>query len=151
MEIIPAPSKAAIVGHPINAALVPFPIVCFTLTLGTDILYWRTGTLMWQNFSDWLLLAGLVMGGLAALAGIWDLLARPVLRRRQMGWIHGVGNIVVLILAFFNNLIHSRDGWIAVVPTGLILSALTVLVLLCTVWIGRAMVYRHGIGVSYNE
>ncbi len=44
-------STAAIAGHPIHAVLVPFPIVCFTLVLLTDIAYWQTSNLMWQNFS----------------------------------------------------------------------------------------------------
>lgn len=50
MTTVPVPSKAAIAGHPIHAALVPFPIGCFTLALSTDLLYWRTGLMMWQNF-----------------------------------------------------------------------------------------------------
>lgn len=28
---------AHVAGHPVHAALVPFPIVCFTLVLATDI------------------------------------------------------------------------------------------------------------------
>ena len=57
------------------------------------------------------------------------------------------GNIVVMLLALFNAFVHSRDGWTSVVPTGLILSALTVLVMLFTGWLGWAMVYRHRVGV----
>ena len=54
----------------------------------------------------------------------------------------------MLILALFNSLIHSRDAWTSVVPTGLTLSAITVLVMLFTGWLGWAMVYRHGVGVA---
>jgi uncharacterized membrane protein len=53
----------------------------------------------------------------------------------------------VLILAIFNVLIHTRDAWTSVVPTGLILSIVTVLILPITGWLGWAMVYRHGVGV----
>ena len=55
---------------------------------------------------------------------------------------------MVLVLAFFNNLIHTRDAWTSVVPTGLILSIVTVLVLPVTAWFGREMVYRYGVGVA---
>jgi uncharacterized membrane protein len=55
---------------------------------------------------------------------------------------------VVLILAFFNNMIHTRDGWTSVMPAGLILSIITVLILPVTGWLGWAMVYRHRVGVS---
>jgi uncharacterized membrane protein len=142
---------AAVAGHPVHAALVPFPIVCFTLTLLTDIAYWQTAHLMWQNFSAWLLLAGLVTGGLAALAGAVDLLFRSRVRRMGVAWAHGLGNLVVLLLAVVNSFVHAGDGWTAVVPWGLVLSALTVAVMIVTAWLGRSMVYRHGIGVSRHD
>ena len=55
-----------------------------------------------------------------------------------------------LVLAIFNAFIHSRDAYTSVVPTGLILSALTVLILLVTGWMGWEMVYRHRVGVLEN-
>ena len=87
------PAAAAIARHPIHAMLVPFPIVCFTLTLLTDIAYWRSGNLMWANFSAWLLFVGIVVGALAALVGGVDLLARSTLRGLGIAWGHGLGNI----------------------------------------------------------
>jgi uncharacterized membrane protein len=146
----PAPSTAAIAGHPLHAALVPFPIVCFTLALVTDVVYWRTANMMWQNFSAWLLFAGLVVGCIAALFGLIDLLSRRAVRNRTRAWVHGVGNLVVLALAFVNSLVHASDGWTAVVPNGLVLSAVTVLVLIVTVWLGRAMVFRDAVGVTFH-
>ncbi len=145
-----APSRAAVSGHPIHAALVPFPIACFTLALVSDLAYWRTAQLMWQNFSSWLLLVGLVVGALAALAGAVDLFGRRRLRSSGAALAHGIGNLVVLALALANSLVHARDGWTGVVPSGLILSLLTVLALLVTVWLGRGMVYRHAIGVRLD-
>ena len=60
--------------HPIHAALAPFPAVCFTLALATDVAYWRTANLMWSNFSSWLLFAGLATGVAAAFhwPGWWE-------------------------------------------------------------------------------
>lgn len=144
-------SKAAIAGHPVHAALVPFPIVCFTLVLLTDLAYWRTSNLMWQNFSSWLLLAGLVGGVLAALAGAVDFFLGERVRSRPPAWPHAIGNVLVLLLAFVNSLVHAGDGWTAVVPWGLALSVLTVLLLIVTVWLGRSMVYRHGVGVRSHD
>ncbi len=141
-------ATAHIAGHPIHAALVPFPIVCFTLALGTDIAYWQTGNLIWVNFSAWLLFVGIVAGALAALFGAIDLLANRAVRARGPAWPHAIGNVLVLILALVNNFVHARDGWMAVVPLGLTLSALTVAVMLVTVWLGRSLVYRHRIGVA---
>jgi uncharacterized membrane protein len=128
--------------------LAQFPNVCFTLTLLTDIAYWRTSHLMWQHFSSWLLLAGLVFGAFALIAGLIDFLFRPTVRAPAPAWPHAIGGVIVLALAFLNSLVHASDGWIAVVPWGLVLSAVTVIVMVATDWLGRALVFRHGVGVS---
>jgi uncharacterized membrane protein len=65
--------------------------------------------------------------------------------------LHGIGNVAVLLLALVNSLIHAGDGWTAVVPWGLVLSAVTVLVLIVTTWLGRSMVYRYGVGVAFDD
>jgi uncharacterized membrane protein len=141
-------STARIAGRPIHPMLVPFPIVCFVGALITDLTYWRTAEMMWADFSAWLLFAGLVMGVLAAIAGLVDFLSNRVVRTLAPAWFHMAGNVVVLVLALCNAFVHSRDAWTSVVPTGLTLSALTVLVLLFTGWMGWTMVYRHRVGVA---
>jgi uncharacterized membrane protein len=141
-------STARIASHPIHPMLVPFPIVCFVGTLVTDVAYWKTAEIMWADFSAWLLFAGLVMGVLAAVTGLIDFLSNRLIRALAPAWFHLAGNAVVLVLAFFNALVHSRDAWTSVVPAGLVLSALTVILLLFTGWMGWAMVYRHRVGVG---
>ena len=132
--------------NPVHAALVPFPAVCFTLVLATDVAYWRTANLMWSNFSSWLLVAGLVTGVAAALAGAVDARLRWQ-RRRPGGWAHGLGGLLVLAVAFVNSLVHAGDGWRAVVPWGLVQSALTVLLVIAVAWIGRVPAYgEEGFG-----
>lgn len=141
-------STARIAKHPIHPMLVPFPIACFVGALLTDLAYWNTAEMMWADFSAWLLFAGLVMGALAAIAGLIDFLGNRLIRSLTPAWYHLGGNVIVLLLALFNAFVHSRDAWTSVVPTGLILSALTVLVMLFTGWLGWTMVYRHHVGVA---
>ncbi|WP_424631727.1 DUF2231 domain-containing protein [Bradyrhizobium sp. SYSU BS000235] len=141
------PSTASIEFHPLHAMLVSFPIVCFVGAFVTDVAYWRTAEMMWADLSAWLLAAGLVMGVLAAIAGIIDFVGNREIRKITPAWIHAGGSGLVLVLAFFNSLIHSRDAWTSVVPAGLILSALTVMVMVLTGWMGWTMVYRHRVGV----
>jgi uncharacterized membrane protein len=131
-------STSAMVVRSITATLRAFPIACFSLALMTDIAYWRTSELMWLHFSEWLLLAGLVVGILAALAHGLDYLVR----RLRPAWPAVLGGIVVLLLAALNSFVHTADGWTAIMPWGLTLSALTVLAMLVTGWLGRAGV-RH--------
>jgi uncharacterized membrane protein len=59
-----------------------------------------------------------------------------------------LGNVAVLVLSLVNAFVHSRDGYTAVVPQGLILSGLVVLLLIVTGWLGGLMVYRHRVGVA---
>lgn len=136
---------------PIHAMIVPFPIVCFTLALLTDIAFWQTSNLMWQNFSAWLLFAGLVFGGIAALAGIIDAAFRLSIGGDAPAWPHAIGSLLVLVLAFVNSLVHAGDGWTAVVPMGLALSAATVFLMLVTAWLGRAVAVRSHAGVAYHD
>jgi uncharacterized membrane protein len=140
-------STAQIAQHPLHPMLVPVPIVCFIGALLTDVMYFLTAEMMWADFSAWLLVVGVIIGVLAAIAGIVDLLNSRAIRSLTPAWPHALGNVVVLVLAFFNALIHARDAWTSVVPTGLILSIITVLILPVTGWLGWAMVYRHGVGV----
>ncbi|MBV9112405.1 MAG: DUF2231 domain-containing protein [Hyphomicrobiales bacterium] len=128
--------------------LVPFPIVCFVGTFLSDLAYWRTMDVMWADFSAWLVTIGVVLGVLAAIAGLIDFLGNRLIREQKPAWPHVIGNAVVLVLSFVNALVHSRDGWTSVVPTGLILSTLSVLILLVTGWLGWSLVYRHRVGVA---
>jgi uncharacterized membrane protein len=106
---------------------------------------------MWANMSAWLLTVGLVVSVFAALAGVIDFFGDRRIRELKPAWIHGLGNGLALILSIFNVFVHSRDAYTSVVPTGLILSALVVLILLVTAWTGGEMVYRHGVGVRPED
>lgn len=139
---------AQVAKHPIHPMLVPIPIVCFIGALVTDIAYACTAEMMYADFSAWLLLVGIVFGVLAAIAGLIDFLGNRLIRQQTPAWPHLIGNVAVLIIAFFNNLVHTRDAWTSVMPTGLILSIITVLILPITGWLGWEMVYRRGVGVA---
>ncbi|EUB98331.1 Protein of unknown function DUF2231, transmembrane [Rhizobium sp. CF080] len=119
-----SPSDRDAAAYPLQSLFVPFPFVCFTLALATDIAFWWNGNLMWQNFSAWLLFAGLAFGVLAILAGLMDLV-RPRTRPLRPAWLSMLLYLIILGLAFVNNLMHAGDGWTAVVPYGLVLSAAT--------------------------
>ena len=105
--------------HPLYPALLPIPIICFVGALITDLAYIASEQMMWLDFSTWLLLVGLVGGGLAGLVLIVDLV-------RSRDWrslaVHFLLLFAAWVVEIFNSFIHARDGWTAVVPTGLFLS-----------------------------
>jgi uncharacterized membrane protein len=144
-------ATARLGGHPIHAMLTPVPIICFVGTLCSDIAYWATANMMWADLSAWLLTIGLVISILVVLAGLVDFLGDRRIRKLGVSWVHAIGNGLALVLAIFNAFVHTRDAWTSVVPTGLILSALVVLILLVTTWLGRELVFRHGVGVRLED
>jgi uncharacterized membrane protein len=144
-------STVSLRDRPLHAMLVPIPFVCFTATLATDIVYWQTAAMLWADLSAWLLVIGLIGSLLAAAAGIIDFCSDRRIRDLRAAWIHGPANIAVIILSIFNALIHTRDAYTSVVPSGLILSALVVVILLVAVWNGWGMVYRDRVGVRQRE
>lgn len=139
-------STARIGSHPIHSMLVPVPIVCFVGTLLSDLMYFATASMQWANLSAWLVTIGVIVGWLAAIAGAFDFLGNRLVRAQRTALLHGLGNIAALILATFNMMIHSRDAWTSVVPSGLALSAVTVVILLFTGWLGWSLVYRYHVG-----
>ena len=92
-------STARIAGHPIHPMLVPVPIVCFVGALITDVTYFATANIMWADFSTWLITIGVIMGVLAAIAGLIDFLGNRLIRTRRPAWPHVLGNLLVLVLA----------------------------------------------------
>ena len=128
---LPTRSRSSIVVW----VLAAFPIACFTCALVTDIAYTQTADIMWADFSDWLLAAGMAGGVIAAIAGLVHLLITRRSRGPQPVWPAMLGSLLVLVIGLFNNLVHSRDAWTSVVPTGIGLSALTVVLMVVTLWL----------------
>jgi uncharacterized membrane protein len=130
--------------RPIHSLLASFSAAYFAGALVTDVVYWQMPDVMWERFSIWLIMAGLVMAGLAVLAYVINTLAG---RRRQnrSAWPRLLGFALAVFVAVINAFVHSRDGYTAVVPTGLMLSACVVIILLLTE-IGTALANRRRIG-----
>jgi uncharacterized membrane protein len=141
------PKATARIGrHPIHSMLSSFPIACFIGAFITDIVYWRSPDVQWETFSVWLLTAGLVTAVLAAAVGMIDFFANKQVRATKTGWPHALGMSLAVVLSIFNAFVHSRDGYTAVVPTGIVLSGIVVVSLVVTAWWGGEMVYRDGVG-----
>jgi uncharacterized membrane protein len=126
--------------------LVPFPIACFAGALVTDLAYWQTTDVLWERFSIWLVTVGMILAGVTAIAGVIDLVSGRSMR--NLAWPHAVGYVLAVGLSLINAFVHSRDGYTAIVPTGLALSALVVVILLLTGWFGSALVRRNLAGAD---
>jgi uncharacterized membrane protein len=126
-------SGVARVAAPIYLLLFPIPVVLFVAALLTDIAYAKSANIMWLNFSEWLIAAGLAFGVLAAIVLIVEFAASRAIRAGTVGWAHLVLFFLALVVELFSMFIHTRDGWTAVVPTGMMLSILGTLLALAAV------------------
>jgi uncharacterized membrane protein len=116
--------------YPARAVMSALPLICFAGALVTDVLYWRTSEIQWANFSAWLLALGMPLGVLSVVVELIHTYRTPRPLRTASDWWR-IGVIVIaLAVALANNFVHARDGWTSVVPTGLILSAITLALLL---------------------
>lgn len=136
------PSRRAANAHPVHGMLAAYPLAFFTAALVSDIAYAQTAQMQWANFSIWLIAGGILMGILAAVAGIVDAVAHRGAPRRRP-WPHSIGVTLMMILAIVNAFVHSRDAWTSVVPTGLILSTIVAALALATSWIGYSLQARQ--------
>jgi uncharacterized membrane protein len=92
----------------------------------TDHLYRRSLLFQWNNFSMWLLLGGLLVALLAAIALVVDAL------RGALGAISRIrfaGFAVAVLLSILNAFVHTRDAYTAVVPLGWTISLIVAAIL----------------------
>lgn len=150
-SVEPVPSTAAVFGHPIHPMVIPFPFAFLLTVLATDLAYWAVADPFWARASLWLVGAGVVMGAVAAVFGAIDFFTLPQARRHATGWIHALGNATALALSLVSWLLRLGDAAQAVLPWGLILSAVVAAILAVTGWAGGELSYRHRIGVARSR
>ena len=138
-------STAQIGGHPIHPMLVQFPIVCFILTLVCDVLYTQGHTEL-ATASTWLLIVGLVMGALAAVAGLTDFVGDKRIQGAD-AIKHAAANVTAVVLEIVNLVLRLKNPD-SIGSTGVWISLVVVLILLYSGWMGGRLVYIHGIGVN---
>src|SRR5918911_1957526 len=141
-------STASIAGHPIHPMLIPFPIAFFVGTFVCDLVFWGTRNPSWFDATLWLLGARLIMAALAAVMGLLDALGDVRIRNLNTAWLHAAANVIAVLIELYNWYSRYEHGSAAVLPTGLILSAIVVGILLFSGWKGWEMVYRYRVGVS---
>jgi uncharacterized membrane protein len=98
--------------------------------------------------SFYLICAGLAMAALAAIAGLTDFLGDRLIRQFTGAWHHMIGNVTVVAVEVASLFVRGGPHNLDVLPTGLILSAVTVVILLYTGWRGWELVYRHHTGIA---
>lgn len=142
-------SKAKLFGHPIHQMLIVFPLGLLATSLFFDVIALimdrHTGLF---GAAYYMIAAGVISGLLAAVFGLVDFLAIPAgTRAKRIGALHGVGNVIVVVLfaaSWFLRRPEPADP--AVLPV--ILSAAGAGIATITGWLGGELVDRLGVGVD---
>src|ERR1700727_404010 len=92
----------------------------------TDYTYYTTAVWQWANFSAWLITAGLIVTLFAVILLLIDLATG---RARRLNTGSFILVTAATLLSLVNAFVHSRDAWTSVVPQGILLSAVSTLLL----------------------
>jgi uncharacterized membrane protein len=100
--------------------------VLLTAAFGTDFAYYTTALWQWANFSAWLITAGLIVMLVVVILLLIDFATGRAGRLN-------IGSFIVVaaaaLLSLVNAFVHSRDAWASVVPQGILLSAVSTILL----------------------
>ena len=143
-------SAVAVAGHPLHAMSVHFPIALVVATLGCDVFYWWTADPFWVRAGLWAAGVGFAAGVGAGLIGTAELLLVPGIRGRVASWTHAVAAMTLIAIMGMNWGLRLADD-AAILPHGLLLSALGVVFAGLAGWHGGKLVFDHGVGLIISE
>ena len=127
MSYRPAPRRS-VVANAIYGLFNPIPFGFFVAALIFDVIYAKSGEILWMKGAAWLIAIGLlfaIIPRLVNLVQVWITSRRTTVAAERLDfWL----NLIAIVVAVINAFVHSRDAY-AVMPAGVWLSALTVLLL----------------------
>lgn len=141
-------SRAKLLGHSIHQMMIPLPVGLLVMAVLFDVL---TLTTDWDlsTVSFWNIVAGIVTGLLAAVFGLVDWLAIPAgTRAKRIGAVHGVGNVVLVLIFLGAVLLRWNEPGYALTTPAFVLELLGLALGGMTAWLGGELVARLGVGVD---
>lgn len=144
-------SKAKAAGHSVHPVLIVYPLGLLSTAVVFDVLYLLTDRAGFATAAGYTMAAGLIGGVVAGVFGLVDWLAIPgATRAKRVGALHGLSNVVALILFTTSWFVRNGNeawepGWAGVVfgVAGLLVSGVGG-------WLGGELVERLGVGVHEN-
>ncbi|MDF3197423.1 hypothetical protein P3C29_01910 [Pseudomonas sp. 1912-s] len=118
---------------PLHATLLAGTVPLFLGALLSDIAYYQTYQIQWSNFAAWLIAGALLFCGLAGLFALVNLLRAD--RKAGRPTVYFLLLLGTWALGLVNAFEHAKDAW-AVMPSGLVLSAVVTLLACVTTWVG---------------
>ena len=141
-------ARAKVLGHPIHQMLIPLPLGVLSMAVIFDVLALVGGWTRLQEAAYYMIAAGVISGLVAAIFGLIDYLAIPKgTRAKKIGAIHGIGNVIVVVLFALSWLLR-RDDPDAAHTMATIIAVAGAALAGVTGWLGGELVDRLGVGVD---
>lgn len=126
---------------PLHALLLAGSVPLFLGALLSDIAYLNSYQIQWSNFAAWLIAGGLVFCGLALLFALANLIRAA--RKSGRPTLYFVLLLMTWVLGLINAFEHAKDAW-AVMPSGLMLSAIVTVLAVIAAWTGLSNLRSGG-------
>lgn len=146
-------SKASIMGHPVHPMLLPFPLALWVFSFIADVLYLLGvgDQYSWLVVAKYTLAGGIIGGVLAAVPGIIDWLAIKSPEIKKIANWHARLNVIALVIFALSLYLRTKYGRSLAggsMNIPILLSAIGVLLISVSGWLGGSLAYEHGVGVK---
>ncbi|EFQ63477.1 hypothetical protein PFWH6_3158 [Pseudomonas fluorescens WH6] len=118
---------------PLHATLLAGTVPLFLGALLSDIAYGQTYQIQWANFASWLITGALVFAGLALLFALVNLVRAG--HKAGQPLVYFLLVLATWVLGLINAFQHAKDAY-AMMPAGLVLSAIVSVLTLAATWTG---------------
>ena len=140
-------TPASIAGHPIHPMLVPIAIGGFVISFASDLIRIGGGNpAVWNVVAYYTMLGGILGALAAAVPGLIDLLSLPSGPIKKTAVTHMGVNLLVVAIYACNAWLRRGNPQDLQLPV--IMSAVTIVMLLFSGWLGGKMVFEAGVGVN---
>lgn len=139
-------SSASIAKHPLHPMLIVFPIGLWVFSFVADLIGLVAGSAAWGTTAFYTMVGGLVGALAAAVPGFIDFLTIRDTETRTTAWAHMLINLSVVALYAVNLWLRTWSPPLVVLPV--VLSAIAVVLLTISGWLGGELVYVRGMGVE---
>jgi uncharacterized membrane protein len=139
-------SPASIGKHPVHPMLIVLPLGLWVFSFVCDLVYLFQGAAIWADVAFYTLAGGLVGALLAAIPGFIDYASIRSAEAGAVARTHMLINLTVVALYAVNLWLRTWDPPVTFLPV--LLSAISIVLLGVSGWLGGELVYVHGIGVE---
>src|SRR5436190_443170 len=140
-------SPASFKGHPLHPIIVPLPIGLWIFSIVSDLIFkFGYGGPVWNDVAFYTLAGGIVGALIAALPGLIDLLSLENPKTKSIAVWHMVINLLAVVLYCVNLWLRMHRAPGDNLP--IILSAIGIVLIIISGWLGGELVYVRGVAVQ---